>query len=88
MLFSPSDRKLRNISAARPKTCRVIIYTTGQECYRNGRVGVMERNNFLFQGIQPDRNSWMARLKSDFLLLIHRTKDTLHHFINSFLNTF
>jgi hypothetical protein len=37
-----------------------------------------ERNNMYFQGVSPTMISWKARLKSDLLLLIHRTKSSLH----------
>jgi hypothetical protein len=37
-----------------------------------------ERNTMHFQGVPPTVISWKAILKSDLLLLIHRTKSSLH----------
>jgi hypothetical protein len=37
-----------------------------------------ERNRLLFDGVVPSVASWKSRLKSDLLLLVHRTRDTLH----------
>jgi hypothetical protein len=37
-----------------------------------------EMNNCYFQGIAPTIASWKVRLKTDLLLLIHRTKASLH----------
>jgi hypothetical protein len=41
-----------------------------------------ERNQMLFEGIVPSVNSWKARFKSAFKLLVHRTKDKYHPFIS------
>jgi hypothetical protein len=43
-----------------------------------------ERNNLLFKGINPSIESWKQRVKTDLLLLIHRTKEKLHSFILDF----
>jgi hypothetical protein len=40
-----------------------------------------ERNQLLFKGIAPSVNSWKARFRSDFKLLVHRTKEKCHPFI-------
>jgi hypothetical protein len=37
-----------------------------------------ERNRLLFDGVAPTVASWKSRLKSDLLLLVHRTRDNLH----------
>ena len=44
-----------------------------------------ERNNFYFNGITPDCNSWKSRFKEDFALLVHRTKEDKHAFIKNFV---
>ena len=44
-----------------------------------------ERNNLCFNGISPNLDSWRSRVKNDFGLLVHRTKDNLHPHINSFV---
>jgi hypothetical protein len=46
-----------------------------------------ERNNKLFNGIDPDVESWTRRFKQDFALLEHRTKKDLHPFITSLIAT-
>jgi hypothetical protein len=46
-----------------------------------------ERNNFLFNNITPELESWKRRFIRDFSLLIHRTKEDLHPFISSFANS-
>jgi hypothetical protein len=43
-----------------------------------------ERNNLLFKGINPSIESWKQRVKTDLLLLVHRTKEKLHSFILDF----
>jgi hypothetical protein len=42
-----------------------------------------ERNNKLFNGVDPSVDLWKGRFKSDFQLLVHRTKPEDHHFINN-----
>jgi hypothetical protein len=46
-----------------------------------------ERNNKLFNGIDPDIQSWTRRFKQDFALLEHRTKKDLHPSITKLLDT-
>jgi hypothetical protein len=46
-----------------------------------------ERNNLLFNNVTPHVDSWKRRFKSDFSMLVHRTKETLHPFIHSFSNS-
>ena len=46
-----------------------------------------ERNNYYFNGITPSTSAWAARFKEDFRLLVHRTKDSKHSFINSIVST-
>jgi hypothetical protein len=46
-----------------------------------------ERNRKLFEGVDPSVASWKARLKSDLLLLVHRTKSSLHSLILDLANT-
>jgi hypothetical protein len=46
-----------------------------------------ERNNMLFNNMQPDTQRWLARFKEDFALLVHRTREGLHPFINNFTST-
>jgi hypothetical protein len=46
-----------------------------------------ERNRKLFEGIDPDIDSWARRFKQDFALLEHRTKTDLHTFIRSLIAT-
>jgi hypothetical protein len=45
-----------------------------------------ERNNKLFNGIDPSIDSWTRRFKQDFALLVHRTKKDLHPFINKLVD--
>ena len=40
-----------------------------------------ERNNLIFNGINPHIESWKTRFITDFTLLVHRTKEDLHPFI-------
>jgi hypothetical protein len=40
-----------------------------------------ERNQLLFEGITPLVNSWKAKFRNDFKLLVHRTKEKCHPFI-------
>jgi hypothetical protein len=40
-----------------------------------------ERNQLLFEGIAPSVISWKTRFRSDFKLLVHRTKEKYHPFI-------
>ena len=47
-----------------------------------------ERNNFYFNGVTPDCNSWKSRFKEDFALLVHRTKEDKHVFIKHILSRF
>ena len=44
-----------------------------------------ERNNYYFNGIPPDCNSWKSRFKEDFALLVLRTKEDKHSFIKNFV---
>jgi hypothetical protein len=44
-----------------------------------------ERNNMLFNNVRSDIQRWLVRFKEDFALLVHRTKEELHPFINSFI---
>jgi hypothetical protein len=46
-----------------------------------------ERNNFLFNNITPELESWKRRFIRDFSLLIHRTEEDLHPLISSFANS-
>lgn len=46
-----------------------------------------ERNDKLFRGIAPSTESWLARFKKDFGLLVHRSKQNLEPFIVSFVNS-
>ena len=46
-----------------------------------------ERNNMHFRGIVPDVASWLARFKSDFSLLVHRTRTDLHSFISDLVDS-
>jgi hypothetical protein len=45
-----------------------------------------ERNRCYFDGVPPSIDSWRARLKADLLLLVHRTKTTLHPVILYFVD--
>ena len=40
-----------------------------------------ERNNWVFNQILPDKDSWKARFSADFSLLVYRTKEKLHPLI-------
>jgi hypothetical protein len=40
-----------------------------------------ERNKMLFEGTNPTLASWNSRLKSNLLLLVHRTKNSLYNYI-------
>ena len=42
-----------------------------------------QRNNFYFNNVAPEVDSWKARFKDDFSLLVHRTKEDKHPFIRS-----
>jgi hypothetical protein len=44
-----------------------------------------ERNNLCFNGIKPELASWKSRFKTDFILLVHRIKDSFHPFIHSLI---
>ena len=45
-----------------------------------------ERNRFLFDGITPSILSWQERFKEDFAMLKHRTRSSLHPFIDSVID--
>jgi hypothetical protein len=45
-----------------------------------------ERNICYFDGVPPSIDSWRARLKADLLLLVHRTKTSLHPVILYFVD--
>jgi hypothetical protein len=45
-----------------------------------------ERNKTLFDGVDPIVASWKARMKTDLLLLVHRTKPDLHSLINQIVS--
>lgn len=46
-----------------------------------------ERNNMHFRGVVPSHGSWLASFKGDMSMMVHRTKQSLHPFINSFVNS-
>jgi hypothetical protein len=46
-----------------------------------------ERNNLLFNNITPKVDFWKRRFKSDFAMLVPRTKEDLHPFIYSLSNS-
>jgi hypothetical protein len=47
-----------------------------------------ERNNSLFKAVIPYTESWSIRFKRDFFLLVYRTKEELHQFIQSLVYSF
>ena len=46
-----------------------------------------ERNNLYFNGVIPEINSWKARFKEYFSLLVHRAKEDKHPFIKSLVGS-
>ena len=44
-----------------------------------------QRNNLYFNGVPPCVQDWKTKFQADFLLLVHRTKASLHPFIHSFV---
>jgi hypothetical protein len=42
-----------------------------------------ERNNKHFRGVMPSLNSWRERFRNDMSMMVHRTKDSLHRFIEA-----
>jgi hypothetical protein len=46
-----------------------------------------ESNNKLFNVVDPSVTSWKRRFKTDFQLLVHRTKPELHQYINNFVDS-
>jgi hypothetical protein len=46
-----------------------------------------EMNKKLFDGVDPTMASWKTRMRTDLLLLVHRTKPDLHSQIKQFVTT-
>lgn len=82
--WSDTDYRLHMIHAGRAVWSRPMF----MEVFAVAAWGIWkERNDKVFREILPTHNSWLSRFKTDFAMLVHRTKQNLEPFILNFVQT-